>query len=248
MNSENIIFGRHPVIEAIKSDTVIEKVYVKRGIQRRFLLRLKDLLKDTGTIITYVDESVLNRLSHGGNHQGVLAKISYREYDSVEDILQSAWDKKEDPFILVLNEVQDPHNLGSLIRSACGAGVHGIIIPKRRSAHLSATVSKVSAGADRYMKIAMVTNIGNTLLDLKEYGVKIIGTDADAEKSCFEYNFDGPIAVVMGGEDKGLGVRVKNICDDLIKIPLKGKIPSLNVGVAGAVVLFTIAHYKDEEK
>jgi 23S rRNA (guanosine2251-2'-O)-methyltransferase len=237
-NEQNIIFGRHPVMEAFQNDIPLDKIYIKKGARTGFFFKVRKEAAEAGVPITEADEMTLSRKSGGGNHQGVIAVRSAREYNTVDDIFDKAAELYEDPFILVLNEVQDTHNLGSLIRSAAGAGVHGIIIPKRRSARLSPVVSKVAAGTDIYMNIALVTNIADTLEELKERGITTIGADAHAEHAYYETDFMGPVAIVLGGEHKGLGTRVRDACDKTVKIPLKDPVESLNVGVAGAILLF----------
>lgn len=237
-DDEKIVFGRHPVIDALDSDAAVDKILVKKELPAGLFRKLKKAAAVKKIPFTTVDEKTLNRICSGGNHQGVAAKMAFREYDTPDDVFDAAYAKKEDPFILVLNEVQDPHNLGSLIRTAAGLGVHGVIIPRHRSAKLSSTVSKVAAGADFYIRIAQVTNIADTLEELKERGLTVIGAEAEAEKGVGEVDFSGPVALVMGGEDKGLGSRVKSICDFLVKISLKNAISSLNVGVAGGILMF----------
>lgn len=235
---ENIIYGRHCVMESLKSGVSIDRIFIRKNLNVSFFREIRKKATETGIPVVPVEESALSRLCGGGNHQGIVARLSLRKYDTVEDILSTAGERGEDPFILVLNEVQDVHNLGSLLRTALCAGVHGVIIPKRRSARLSPTTSKVSAGADAHIKVAIVPNIADTLLYLKELGLFIIGADFGEGVSCFEFNFSGPRVLVLGGEDQGLGKRVKNTCDALVKIPLKGPIFSLNVGVAGGILLF----------
>jgi 23S rRNA (guanosine2251-2'-O)-methyltransferase len=237
---ENIIYGRHPVLEALKADVPIDKIIIKKGIQQDFLRKIKKEAAQAKIPFSSADDVALDRISGGKNHQGIIAWLSARRYDTIEDILKIAKEKGEDPFILVLFEVQDHQNLGSLIRTADGAGVHGVVISRHRSARLSPVVSKVSAGADSYIKIASVTNIADTLDQLKNHGLFIVGADSDAEKSLFNFDFKGPLALVMGGEDRGLGQRVKNTCDDIVKIPLKGQVTSLNVGVAGGILMYKI--------
>lgn len=235
---ENIIYGRHPVMEAIESDKPLDKIYIKKGVQKAFFDKVKKEAAKNKIPFTAVDEATMKRICGPVNHQGILAFLSLRVYDEPKDIFQVAKDRGEDPFILVLNEVQDHQNLGSLLRSAEGAGVHGVIIGKHRSAQLSSVVSKVSAGADSRLKIARVTNIADTITMLKERGLFVVGTDSDGETRYYDYKTGGATAVVLGGEEKGLGSRVKQSCDLILQIPLSGKISSLNVGVAGGILMF----------
>jgi 23S rRNA (guanosine2251-2'-O)-methyltransferase len=237
-SDKTIIYGRHPVLEALKTGKPIDKLYIKNGIHKDFHDQLRRLASKNQIPTAPADDAALNRLSDGGNHQGVLALLSLREYDSLDEIMEIAAKKNEKPFIMILNEVQDPQNFGSLLRSAECAGVHGVVIGRRRSAQLSPAVSKVSAGADALLKIAKVTNIGNTLTELKDKGFTVVGAEADGETDYREYNYPSPLVVVMGGEEKGLGVRVRAACDAVLKIPIYGEISSLNVGVAGALILF----------
>ncbi len=243
-NEENIIYGRHPVQEALNSGRPLDKVILRKGIAVDFQKKIKKATARCGVPFTLADNSTLDRICGGANHQGIVARLSHRKYDTLEDIFVQAEKKGEDPFILILNQVQDPHNLGSLIRTALGAGVHGVVIPRHRSARLSPTVSKTSAGADSYMPVAMVTNIADTIEKLKDKGISTIGACSEAKNSIFKYDFSGPVALILGGEDSGLGSRVKKMCDDLVKIPLSGEISSLNVSVAGAILLFKIREHR----
>jgi 23S rRNA (guanosine2251-2'-O)-methyltransferase len=235
-----VIFGRHPVMEAFNNEVPLDKVYLKKGVHSGFFSRIRKEASEAGVPVTEADDATLSRKSGGGNHQGVVAVRSLREYNTIDDIFDTAAERYEDPFILVLNEVQDPHNLGSLIRSAAGSGVHGVIIPRRRSARLTSTVSKVSAGTDVYVNVVIVTNVADTLYELKERGVLVIGADAGAGELYFDLSCTGPVAIVMGGEHKGLGVRVREACDKLVKIPLCPPVESLNVGVAGGILMFRL--------
>lgn len=234
----NLIFGRHPVMETLKSGAPVDKIRIKKGARSGFFRKLKKIAAQEKIPISEVSQSALDKLCDGENHQGVAALLSTRSYNSVEEILQSAAEGGEHPFLLILNQVQDPHNLGSLLRSALGAGIHGVIIPRRRSAQLTPTVSRVSAGADAHLKVARVTNLGDTIENLKKRGIFMVGAEAEAEMPYYEYDYSGPLAIVMGGEEAGLGRRVKGLCDILVKIPLRGPVNSLNVGVAGGIIMF----------
>jgi len=242
-DNSNLIYGRHPVMEALKSETPIDKVYIYKNIQKGLYHKVKKMTAVKKIPLVTMSRQGLDRLCGAANHQGISAILSHREYDTIEDIFSYADEKNEPPFILVLNEVQDPRNFGSLLRSANGAGVHGVIIGKHRSVKLSPAVSKVSAGADSYMKVAKVTNIADTLDGLKERGLRIIGAESECEIQYYECDYSGSVALVLGGEEKGLGKRIKKLCDILVKIPLKGEIPSLNVGVAGGIIMFEISKY-----
>lgn len=235
---DNILYGRHPVMEAIESNKPLDKIYIKKGVQKAFFDKVKKLAAKSKIPFTAVDEPALKRICGAVNHQGIVAFLSLRNYDEPEDLFEVAKERGEEPFFLVLNEVQDHQNLGSLLRSAEGVGVHGVIIGKHRCAQLSSVVSKVSAGADSRLKIARVTNIADTINMLKERGLFAIGSDSDGETPYHNYKSGGATALVLGGEEKGLGSRVKQSCDIVLKIPLCGKISSLNVGVAGGILLF----------
>ncbi|MFP4497744.1 MAG: 23S rRNA (guanosine(2251)-2'-O)-methyltransferase RlmB [Vulcanimicrobiota bacterium] len=240
-NEEQInIYGRHPVLEALKQGVPLDKLYLKKGSNPKFVSQVKRLAGKQSTPISYVDEASLDRRTKNANHQGVLARKAKRRYESLDEILEYAEKSNQPVFLLVLNEVQDPQNLGSLIRTAVCAGVHGIVIPKRRAARVTSTVSKVSAGAESHMKISIVTNISDTLEELKQKGILVAGAEADGDISASEFNYNGPVALVLGGEDKGLGQRVRNTCDKVITIPIKNNISSLNVGVAGGILMFKI--------
>ena len=180
----------------------------------------------------------MDEMAQEENYQGVIAIVPPYEYVEIEDILEYAKQKQEDPFILILDGIEDPHNLGSIIRTAETAGVHGIIIPKRRAASVNSTVNKVSAGAVEYMNIARVTNISDAIEKLKQNGLWICGTSIDANKYYYNQDLTGPLAIVIGNEGKGIGEKVKNNCDFLVKIPMKGKIGSLNAGVSTGIIVY----------
>ena len=237
---ENQIEGRNSVIELLKSGKDINKLFVQRGEKHGSILEIIKLAKNNKVIITEIDKTKLDKMSQTHNHQGVIAIIPPYEYCEVDDILQNAKQKNEDPFILILDQIEDPHNLGSIIRTAECSGVHGIIIPKRRAAQVNSTVNKTSAGAAEYVKIARVNNLNETINYLKEKNIWIYGTDAQGSSYYDEQDYKGGIGIVIGSEGFGMSRLVRENCDFLIKIPMKGKINSLNASVSAAIVMYEV--------
>ena len=238
--NDDIIVGRNPVTEAIRSSRPIDKILVARGERGGAIVGILAKAKKQGITIKEVDERKLEYLTGGANHQGIVAFAAVKEYASVEDILAAAEERGEPLFVVVLDEIEDPHNLGAIIRTAECAGAHGVIIPKRRSAALSYAVGKASAGAVEYVPVARVTNIADTLDKLKALGVWVYGADmngADYSKC----NFSGAAAVVIGNEGKGLRRLVRDKCDEIVSLPMKGKINSLNASVAAGVLMYAIS-------
>lgn len=238
---EEIIGGKHSVIEALKSGRTINKIWVAENAQKHLTQPIVVEAKKLGVVIQHVDKRKLDQLAPGVQHQGVVAQAAPYVYAEVEDILQAAEQKGEPPFILLLDEIEDPHNLGSILRTADCTGVHGVIVPKRRSAQVTATVSKTSAGAAEYVPVARVTNLGQTIDSLKEKGIWVVGTDVSAAAGIYETNvFDGPVAIVIGNEGKGMGRLIREKCDVLVKLPMNGRINSLNASVAAGVVMYEV--------
>jgi len=233
------IEGRNAVIEALKAGRPINKIYIKKGERHGAIFRIIDMAKKDGIPLQEVDDRAFSSMVKTPGHQGVLAKASSKEYATVDEILKHARDLNEDPFILILNELEDPQNLGSILRTADGIGVHGVIISKHRACGITPTVTKVSSGASEYVRVARVTNIARTIDDLKEKGLWVVGADADGE-DYFKLDLTGPLALVVGGEDKGLGKLVKRQCDLLTRIPLRGHISSLNAAVAASILGYDI--------
>ena len=232
------IEGRNSVLELLESNRDINKIYVSRGEKHGSINKILAIAKEKRIVTVEVDKSKLDAMSQTENHQGVIAIVPPFEYCEVDDILENAKQKNEQEFILILDGIEDPHNLGSIIRTAETAGVHGIIIPKRRAASVNSTVNKVSAGAVEHMKIARVNNINETIKYLKENGVWICGTDMDTNTEYYKQDFTGPIAIVIGSEGFGISRLVKENCDFLVKIPMKGKITSLNASVSAGIVIY----------
>ncbi|MDO4535535.1 MAG: 23S rRNA (guanosine(2251)-2'-O)-methyltransferase RlmB [Clostridium perfringens] len=237
---EDLVEGRNAVIELLKSDKTIEQLFIANGKMEGSINKILGLAKDKGVIVKEVDRKKLDLMSETKAHQGVIAQITPFKYNTVEEILDFAKQKGEDPFIVILDELEDPHNLGSIVRTAELCGVHGIIIPKRRNVGVTATVYKSSVGAIEYMKIAKVTNINNTIDELKSKNIWVYGADINGEDYSYETNFNGPCAIVIGNEGKGMTKLTKNKCDKLVKIPMIGKINSLNASVAGGIMMYEV--------
>ena len=240
---EEIIFedqveGRNSVIELLESGRDINKIFVAKGEKHGSINKILALAKEHKVIVTEVERSKINSMSQTDNNQGVIAIVPPFNYCEVDDILNLAKEKNEDPFIIILDGIEDPHNLGSIIRTAETSGVHGIIIPKRRAAQVNSTVNKVSAGAVEHMKIARVNNITETIRYLKENDLWICGTDINTNTYYYNQDFKMPIGIVIGNEGFGMSRLVKENCDFLIKIPMKGKITSLNASVSAGIVMY----------
>lgn len=232
------IEGRNSVLELLESERDINKILISKGERHGSINKIITLAKQRKIVIAEVERQKLNAISETNNHQGVIAIVPPFNYASVEDILNEAKSKNEDPFVLILDGIEDPHNLGSIIRTAETAGVHGVIIPKRRAASVNATVSKSSAGAVEHVKIARVNNINETIKYLKDEGLWICGTDGEAKEYYYNQNLKGSLAVVIGSEGFGMSRLVKENCDFLVKIPMKGKITSLNASVSAGIVIY----------
>ena len=237
---EDLIIGRNAVIEALKSDRTIECVYVSKGDLEGSIKVALGLAKDKGVVIKEADRRKLDTMCDGLNHQGIVARVTPFKYCEVNDILEDAKRKEQQPFIVILDEIEDPHNLGSIIRTAELCGVHGIIIPKRRNVGVTSTVYKCSAGAIEHMKIAKVTNINSTIDMLKEQGIWIYGADIDGKDYSYNTDFSGPCALIIGSEGKGISSLTLKKCDLLVKIPMIGKINSLNASVAGGIMMYEV--------
>jgi len=233
---EDLVYGRNAVLELLKSDKDINKIFIEKGEKHGSINEIIARAKEAKIVLVEVEKSKLDMMAE--NNQGVVAIIPPFNYSEVEDILAYAKEQEEDPFVLILDGIEDPHNLGAIIRTAETAGVHGIIIPKRRSALVNSTVTKVSAGATSYVKIARVNNITETIKDLKEAGLWIMGTDGSAEKYYYEQDLTGPLGIIIGSEGFGMGKLVKENADVLLKIPMKGKITSLNASVSAGIVVY----------
>lgn len=245
---EMYVVGRNPVLETLKSDKEIEKIYVVKGELKGSINKIIGMAKDRNIIVQYVDKKKLDHISQGSSHQGVAALVAPYVYYSVDDILQKAEELDTPPFILILDGIEDPHNLGSIIRTAECSGVHGIIIPKRRSAHVTETVYKSSAGAVEHMLIAKVNNISDTIDMLKEKGLWIYGADMGGKDYYFDVDLKGAVAIVIGSEGKGISRLVKEKCDFILSIPMAGKISSLNASNAASILMYEVVRQRHEKK
>ena len=240
---ESTIEGRNAVLESLKSGKPVDKLLVQEGAGEGSVNTILREAKKAGVVIEYVPKERLDAISKTGRHQGVIASCAAYEYAEVEDILAAAKEKNEDPFIVVLDGIEDPHNLGAIIRTAHQAGAHGIIIPKRRAVGLTATVAKTSAGAINYMPVAKVTNISQTIEELKKEGIWFACADMDGEVM-YRANLNGPIGIVIGNEGEGVSRLVKEKCDFTVSIPMKGQIDSLNASVAAGVLAYEIVRQR----
>lgn len=238
------IEGRNAVIEAFRSGKPIDKIFMLDGCQDGPIMTIKREAKKHNVLIKYVTRDRLDQLSETGKHQGVIAYGAAYEYAEVEDILAKARDKGEDPFIFILDNIEDPHNLGAIIRTANLAGAHGVIIPKNRAVGLTATVAKASAGALAYTPVAKVTNLAQTIEELKKEGIWFVCADMGGE-TMYKLNLTGPIGLVIGNEGSGVGRLVKDKCDFVASIPMKGDIDSLNASVAAGVLAFEIVRQRN---
>ena len=233
---EDIVAGRNAVLELLKSDKDINKIYVERGEKHGSINEIVARAREARVVLVEVDSEKLNNMAD--NHQGVVAVVPPFNYCEVEDILDYAKEKNEDPFIIILDGIEDPHNFGSIIRTAETAGVHGIIIPKRRNVAVNSTVAKVSTGATAYVKVARVNNLNETIKKLKDSGLWVIGTDGEADTLYYNQDLKGPLAIIIGSEGFGISKLVKENSDILIKIPMKGQITSLNAAVSTGIVIY----------
>lgn len=237
-NDKSLILGRNPVIESIKAGKLIDSIYVnsEAGGSISVICRMA---KENGIVIKQVNEQKLNKMANGASHQGVIAMAACAEYVEIQDILDIARKNNEPPFIIICDEIEDPHNLGAIIRTAEASGAHGVIIPKRRSASLNHTVYKTSAGAAAWVPVARVSNLSQAIDTLKENGVWIYGTDASGE-DYQQVSFDGAVGLIIGSEGFGMSRLLREKCDFLLKLPMVGKITSLNASVAGGIFMYEV--------
>lgn len=235
--------GRNPVIEALASGREIERIYVSEGASGS-IAKLRALALDRGVRIDVVERKRLDRMAPGEKHQGVVAEVAEYRYAELEEVFERAEESGEPPFVVILDEIEDPHNLGAIIRTAECAGAHGVIIPKRRACGLTTVAAKSAAGALESMPVVRVTNLSRTIAELKERGLWIAACDMDGEL-CFDRDLGGAIGIVIGNEGKGISRLVKDSCDFVVSIPLKGKINSLNASNAAAVIMYEIRRTRD---
>ena len=227
------IEGKNAVAEALKSGTQIDHIYAEKGANHPIIA----MARENGVAVKFVDKKILDKESVTGRHQGFIAVAADFEYSEIEDILADAENKGEAPFIIILDGIEDPHNLGSILRVAECSGAHGVVIPKNRAVSVNETVIRVSAGAAEHVKVAKVTNINNTIKDLKEKGVWVYAADMDGEL-IYNVNLKGSLAIVIGGEGKGISRLTKELCDGIVALPMKGKVSSLNASVACGIVTY----------
>ena len=235
-----IVEGRNAVIEALRAGRAIDKIFIARGDVDKTLGHIASKAREKGIVVVESDRKKLDFMSQTHAHQGVIALCAVREYCSVDDIFALAEERDEKPFIIVCDEISDPHNLGAIIRSAECAGAHGVIIPKRRSAGLTAIVDKASAGAAEHMAIARVPNIPAAIKELKDRGLWIYGTAADGQSGLWNTDFTGSMALVIGSEGDGMGRLVRESCDFIVSLPMKGQVSSLNASAAAAIVMYEV--------
>lgn len=242
--ADGLIEGRNAVTEALRAGTPIDKIFIVRGETDKTLGHIASTARAAGVVVVEADRRKLDYMSTTKAHQGVIALAAVREYASVEDILSAARERGEAPLLVVCDEISDPHNLGAIIRSAECAGAHGVIIPKHRSAGLTAVVGKTSAGAAEYMAVARVASVASALEELKARGLWVYGAAAEGSSPMWETDFSGPIALVIGSEGEGLGRLVRERCDFLVSIPLRGRVSSLNASTAAAVLMYEVLRQK----
>ena len=235
-----IVEGRNAVIEALRAGRAIDKIFIAKGDVDKTLGHIASKARDKGIVVVECDRKKLDFMSQTHAHQGVIALCAVREYCTVEDIFAVAEERGEKPFIIVCDEISDPHNLGAIIRSAECAGAHGVIIPKRRSAGLTAIVDKASAGAAEHMAIARVPNIPAAINELKDRGLWVYGTAADGQSDLWHTDFTGNVALVIGSEGDGMGRLVRESCDFIVSLPMKGQVSSLNASAAAAIVMYEV--------
>ena len=243
-NYDDQVEGRNSVLELLESGKDINKIFIAKGERHGSINKIIAIAKEKGIIIVEKDKRQMDEMAQNQNYQGVIAIVPPFEYCEIEDIIDYAKEKNEDPFVLILDGIEDPHNLGSIIRTAETAGVHGVIIPKRRAATVNSTVNKTSAGAVEHMHIARVTNISDAIQKLKDEGLWICGTDINTEKYYYDQDLTGPLGIVIGNEGSGMSEKVRKNCDFLVKIPMKGKVTSLNASVSTGIVIYEAVEQK----
>lgn len=235
-----IVSGKNPVLEALRSGRDMNKVWVAEGVKKAGIAELLQLAKEAGIIVQFVPKSKVDQLTDGANHQGVAASVAAYRYAEIDELFESAASRNEDPFFLILDELEDPHNLGSILRTADATGVHGVIIPKRRAVGLTAVVAKTSTGAIEHVPVARVGNLAQTVEDLKKRGVWIAGTDAKGSADYRRMDAKLPLAIIIGSEGKGMSRLLKDKCDFLYNMPMVGHVTSLNASVAAAILMYEV--------
>lgn len=242
---EDIIEGRNAVIEALRAGRVIDKIFIQKGETDKTLGHIASKARDAGVVVVDADRRKLDGMSQTHAHQGVIALAAIREYCTVSDILAIAAERNEPPFVVVCDEISDPHNLGAVIRTAEAAGVHGIVIPKRRSAGLTSIVDKTSAGAAEHMAVARVANLTAAIKELQDAGVWVYGSAAEGSSALWQTDLKGPICIVIGSEGDGISRLIRENCDFLVSIPMQGKVSSLNASAAAAVLIYEVLRQRN---
>ena len=245
---DDVLVGRNAVTEALKSGRGINKLWIASGDREGSVSEIAALAKERGIVVQYVERAKIESLAGGHRHQGVLAYVAPVPYAELDDILKAAEEKGEAPFLVLLDELEDPHDLGALLRTADATRVHGILIPKRRSVSLNATVAKTSAGAVEYVPVARIGNIAQTLKKLKEKGFWVAGADMDGEKAYYEADLTGPLVLVVGSEGRGMSRLTKDACDFIVSMPMVGRINSLNASVAGSILMYESMRQRLQKK
>lgn len=233
------IIGKNPVLEALRAGRDINKIWIAEGSNKGQMQQVIQLAKDAGVIVQNVPKQKIDQMV-SGNHQGVAASVAAYKYAEIDDLFQASASKNEDPFFLLLDEIEDPHNLGSILRTADASGVHGVIIPKRRAVGLTAAVAKSSTGAIEHVPVVRVTNLARTIEELKDRGLWIIGTDAKGKQDFRQMDGTMPLAIVIGSEGKGMGRLIREKCDFLVKLPMVGNVTSLNASVAAGLLMYEV--------
>ena len=234
------IYGKHAVLETLKSGRPVEKILLAKNINKFSVNEIIEHAKNQNVPFQWVPRTRLDQLAEGNNHQGVVAQVAAFEYASLEDLFERAEQKQEAPFFLLLDSIEDPHNLGSILRSADASGAHGVIIPKRRAAGVTSVVAKTSAGAVQHVPVVRVTNLNRVADELKERGVWLVGSDGSAEQEYTRVDYKMPVAMVIGNEGRGIHSLLKKKCDYLVKLPMRGKVSSLNASVAAGILMYEV--------
>jgi len=238
--TNEILSGKNPVLEALRSGREMNKVWIAEGVKKAGIAELLQLAREAGIIVQFVPKNKVDQLTDGANHQGIAASVAAYRYADIDELFESASLRNEDPFFLILDELEDPHNLGSILRTADATGVHGVIIPKRRAVGLTSVVAKTSTGAIEHIPVARVGNLAQTVDDLKKRGVWIAGTDAQGSADYRRMDAKLPLAVIIGSEGKGMSRLLKEKCDFLYHMPMVGKVTSLNASVAAAILMYEV--------
>ncbi|PWK05656.1 23S rRNA (guanosine2251-2'-O)-methyltransferase [Tumebacillus permanentifrigoris] len=247
-NPNEQVEGRHPVLEALKSGRTINKILMTEGATGTTVMEILAKARQASVIVQTVPKNKLDQIADGRNHQGVIAYIAAKDYAELEDIIEAATNSPRPGLIIVLDEIEDPFNLGSILRTADGVGAHGVVIPKRRAVPLTATVAKASAGAIEHVPVARVANISQTIETLKKMGYWVVGTDVDGESMYHQIDMTVPIVMVIGNEGTGLGEAIKKRCDYLVRLPMIGQVQSLNAGVATGILLYEVLRQRGEKR